>query len=319
MTDNLLEWYGVDQMPPLEWRRFFLDYLYVSPGGEGFETLPLYPKTFLGATRQGRLIAGTFSWDSISLTDGEGECLLRFAREDINPSAAEGGGPGIYLPGGGPGVVGEGLFCTVFIHDSVWYRQEGAVSVPPFGVVVVTTEPLPRRDRYRWSVEWADLPCPKDELSWLAGGFNSLILNGENRCGTVEEAARRLQEEGWNNPLSRQTQETQLEASEVQPRCCIGWTKKQRVFLMVVSGRSRMSRGARFSDLANLAEQVTLSGEDKLDFLVNLDGGASAMVCAHRGEECRLLSYPSPSDNNPAGVPRKVPALLRLSFIPLTE
>ncbi len=313
MTDNLKEWYGAEDSRPLPWRRFLLDYLYIPGKDTVFESLPLYDKTLLGCTHQGRLIAGSFTYTAISLLDSDGGCVRRFTSGDIDPPGDN--DPGLYLPRSGPRLVGEGKYCASFIHDQLWDQRPGPVPIPPFGAVLVVPEPLPESSTWSWSVEWDNLPCRKDEIAWLAGGFNALVEEGENLSTDPETAERRLVLEGWMNPLSRSTQETQLEASEVQPRCCIGRTINGRNFLMVVSGRSVVSRGARFSDLSSLALHLLTQENETLDFLVNLDGGASAMLCARNGEDFNLLTYPSPSDNNPAGVVRKVPALLKIACI----
>ncbi|MBU1081511.1 MAG: phosphodiester glycosidase family protein, partial [Spirochaetes bacterium] len=313
MTDNLLEWYSENDRRPIAWRRFPLDYVYVTGEAAGFESPPLYRKTLLGCTSSGRLVAGAYSFSSVTLRDGRGDVVGRFSGEALDPADPD--APGLFLPGKGPRRVGAGLHCTSFIHDEPWDSRPGPVEVPPFGVVVASASPLAGAGRFSWSVEWADLPCAKEELSWLMGGFNCLVEDGVDLCPTVTAAAERLEREGWTNPLSTQTQETQLEADIRQPRCCVGWTRGGQAIVMAVSGRSALSAGARFGDLSSLASLLAAERGDGLEFLVNVDGGASAMLCAVGDGERAMLSYPSPSDNNPAGVARKVPSLLRIAIL----
>jgi len=312
MTDNLLAWRKADGRSDPPWRRFMLDYLYAPRIAPGFESLPLYPKTLLGRSKSGRLFAGAYRPGTIRALGLDGRELLVFDSGRVDQADAT--RVGLYTPAGGRRLVGAGRWCTTLVHDHVWEARPGPVSQPSFGVVVVSDEPLGLGSTLRWDVEWIGLPCAKEELEWLVGGFNALVLGGEDLCPDDQGCARRLEAEGWTNPLSAETQETQLVSGVRQPRCCVGATKSGRIVALAASGRSSLSVGASFSELSSLAGFVTREAGDELDFLVNLDGGASAMLYAASPEHSALLSIPSPSDNNPAGVSRKVPALLKISL-----
>lgn len=314
MTENLIRWYGEVDPRPLGWDRFVLDYIYLS--GPGYESLPLYRKTLLGRTRNGTLFSGAYTYAAISLLD-DGGVRYRFGGAETNPDTP--GDRALYLPSGGRREVGAGMRCATFIHDRLWDLREGPVPVPPFGAVVATRDGLDGLDAgrgYRWSVEWSDLPVPKEDVSWMMGGFNGLIARGVDLCATEAMAGEQLEREGWLDPLSTMTQETQLDAAVPQPRCCVGATVGGKTIALTVSGRSAVSGGATFTDLSSLAAYLARSVDprDPIDFLTNMDGGASATLCASDGSRSHVFGYPSASDNNPAGVPRKVPSLLRFGL-----
>jgi len=311
-TENLRFLYEKEAGGLGEWNSFLLDYLGVfggagDTGKEDWETLPLYPKAFLGYSREGRLYGFHTEASRISWTAPDG-----IERETvINPEddCLE----ALYLPGPGDRMVGEGRTCALICQDTVMEVLPGPVRVPPFGAVLATDVPLDAGSVLKWRVEWKDAPLPKDEWRWLFGGFNLLIREGENLYARPDGGEETLLREGWRNPLSVKTQETQLVAGVRQPRSVLGRTRSGRIFLAVISGRSRLSAGATFEESAALAE--TLTREDPLEFLINLDGGASAALTAVKGDSRAVLSYPAPSESNPPGIPRPVPAMLTIKEI----
>lgn len=318
-TDSLLRWYAIRDNRPLEWKRFMLDYIgvfdkHLAHNGEAFESIPLYQKALIGANTEGKIFVHDGAFQKIKLTSGDR--FFEFDETTINPEQPS--EINLYLPSGGDRMVGEGRFCATFIHDWLWDVRRGPVCVPPFGAVVATTDLWQPGDHSRWSIDWINLPFPRTQLSWLAGGFNALITDGTNNYCDDESAERSLEREGWMNPLSLRTQETQLVPKARQPRALIGGTKKGDVFLLSISGRSTLSRGASFVECASLATWLTKTfsrlENDEISFLVNLDGGASAFLSASSPSESTLLTYPAPSDSNPAGVPRRVASFLRASM-----
>lgn len=315
LTDSLVRWYGERDPRPLPWRRPVIDYLYLPD--RGFESFPLYRKAVLGRTKAGRLFSFAGEPRAIVLRGAAGRAAMVFDGASLRAETERGGRAELHLPRNGRRAVGEGRACATFFHDCVLDVRTGPVEVPPFGCVVVEDEAsfLPG-EACRWDVAWDGLPVPKEEVAWMVGGFNALVRAGEDLCATDSDAAGELAREGWDEPLSRLTQETQLESGVRQPRCCVGATAGGRIVLLVASGRHPESAGATFADLpalARLALEEAAPG-DRLDFLTNLDGGASASLYAFDGEGGRALGVPSPSDCNASGIPRKVPALLRLAF-----
>ena len=157
----------------------------------------------------------------------------------------------------------------------------------------------------------------KGEVAWLAGGFNLLIQDRKNLVATQEETHAHLEKEGWFTPNSLMTQETALDVIGVQPRSVIGSTG-DKILVMSVSGRNSKSQGISFSDAASLALHITEEMQKSpLEFLLNLDGGASSVLgCKKDREPSCLLTKPSPSITNPAGCPRCVPSLLTIKLKP---
>ena len=70
-----------------------------------------------------------------------------------------------------------------------------------------------------------------------------------------------------------------------QPRTAIGRTADGKIVLMVVDGRTSVSKGVVLTDLARL-----MTGVGCVDVL-NLDGGGSSVFCA--GTDLQILNHPS--------------------------
>ncbi len=311
MTDNLKNLYlessetGSGEKEILEgWDNNLLDFIRTD---DRPLSLPLYSKAFLGRDLRGRLHAFHARPSVIRVTWEGGAATL--SEDKINPE----GNPesAIYLPSRGPRNVAEGRDCLLIYQDMGMVRRCGPVAIPPFGAVLCAPSLPPEGIRLRWSIELKGDPA-KGHWDWLFGGFNLLISKGVNLYRNSADGNRLLDREGWNNPLSRQTQETQLIPDVRQPRSVLGRSRKGEILLLTVSGRSRLSAGAGFGDLSSLAMHICGRKEDdkELEFLVNLDGGASAALTSFHENESTVLSYPAPSDANPPGVPRPVPSLL---------
>nr|WP_230391607.1 MULTISPECIES: phosphodiester glycosidase family protein [unclassified Oceanispirochaeta] len=122
-----------------------------------------------------------------------------------------------------------------------------------------------------------------------------------------------LEREGWLSTQSQQTQETQLNPEKREPRCVFGRTSQKRLILAVISGRSRISCGATFSESTKFVREL-LKENEKLDFLINFDGGASASLIANDNGSCKNLSMTAPSAGNPAGIPRRLNTYFSLNI-----
>ena len=323
-TENLNSWYANQDKRTIPWDDFMLDYL-AFPQGDGlYESVPLYNKPLLGYGKDGTLFACKGEWESITLTLDEDKTFVFSNENSSNKQSKQGqeATKGLQLKSTSEihfptdtKTVGEGRWCLTFIHDYLWDASEGPVQVPPFGVVVTTDEKIMKIEKISWSVEWKDLPMDKNELAWLAGGFNLLIKDQKNLVATKEETHAQLESEGWFTPSSLMTQETALDVTGVQPRSVIGYGGG-KIMVMSVSGRNSKSQGITFSDAASLAIHLTEEmNNSPLEFLLNLDGGASSVLgCKKDGEASCLLTKPSPSITNPAGCPRCVPSLLTIKL-----
>ncbi|MBI9093756.1 MAG: phosphodiester glycosidase family protein [Sphaerochaeta sp.] len=321
-TENLKSWYAKQDKRRLVWDDFMLDYLAIPQGDGLYESVPLYNKALLGYGKDGTLFACEGEWTSITLSLN-GKKTFEFNKEHVsevrdtqgqeNTSVSQQKTPSeIHFPTD-TRAVGEGRWCLTFIHDYLWDASEGPVMVPPFGVVVTTEERIEQVDTVAWAVEWKDLPIEKSEVAWLAGGFNLLVKGRKNLVATQEDTQAQLEKEGWFIPSSLLTQETALDSAGVQPRSVIG-TCGTKIMVMSVSGRNSRSKGITFSDAASLAIHLAQEMNNApLDFLLNLDGGASSVLgCKKDKEASCLLTKPSPSITNPAGCPRCVPSLLAI-------
>jgi hypothetical protein len=311
MTDTLKNLYirktdiGEEEKEILEgWDNTVLDSIRID---DRCLSLPLYGKAYLGCDTDGRIHA--FHSKPVGILGAWDDGKISLSGDQINPE----GNPetAIYLPSRGPGKVAEGRDCVLIYQDMGMIRTRGPVAIPPFGAVLCAASLPPQGSRIRWRVDLDGDPA-QGRWGWLFGGFNLLAREGVNLYQEKAEGDELLDREGWNNPLSRQTQETQLIPDVRQPRSALGRSRKGDIILLTVSGRSRLSAGAGFKDLASLAIQICGSKEDdrELEFLINLDGGASAALTSFEGNETAVLSYPAPSDANPPGEPRPVPSLL---------
>nr|WP_319473558.1 phosphodiester glycosidase family protein [uncultured Sphaerochaeta sp.] len=310
-TENLKAWYASYDPRPIPWKDFILDYYAMRVGETLKESVPLYHKTLLGYSTDGRLFSSDGSWTEITLSIENS--IFHFAEDGKdNQTSAQ-----LHRPENPDHIVGEGMWCTTFIHDYVWDVRRGPVMVPPFGVVVTSTHKLCEPGiKAVWKVTWQNFPVSKESIAWISGGLNALVKNRINVVETTEKAYHHLVSEGWYTKASILTQETQLTQHGVQPRTCIG-SFKNKIVVVSITGRDHCSKGATFTQEASLAQYlVTKKDPDaSLDFLVNLDGGASSVLgCSKDQESYCLLTKPSPSITNPAGQPRCVPSLLSIHF-----
>lgn len=183
-------------------------------------------------------------------------------------------------------------------------------------MVIVSDTPLPPvQGAVNWEIDYREFTAgEKGDFLWLCGGFNLLVSKGKNLYPTVAEGRRAMEREGWFQPQSALTQETQLLPEVRQPRTIVGMTNRNRTGMLVFSGRTALSAGATFGETVAAANALLPPGE-VLTEAINLDGGASAALTALKDGEERLLSHPCPSAENPAGIIRPLPAYLTAHFV----
>jgi hypothetical protein len=310
-TDNLKEWYLKYDKTKLNWDNFLLDYLFVND--KKYETIPLYNKALLGCTKDGELFVQPSLWNNINCEIGDKNLCFTSNNIDDNNEAT------IYFPKDPKLAVEEAgaIFITI-VQDYIWKIQKNSALIPPFGVVIKIKDNIniSEGDCVRWSVDWINKKYEKDNWDWLIGGFNSLILNGKDLMKTKLDSQINLEKEGWYNESSKLTQETQLLDDIQQPRSFVG---KAGSYILIgsVVGRFPFSHGATFSDESSLAQYAIsrFNIDEKMDFLLNLDGGASSVLGAKKdGEENIIIIPPSASATNCAGIPRMVPSTLQIEF-----
>lgn len=237
-------------------------------------------------------------------------------------------------------MVGEGRVNLVVIQDKIQCIRQGDVVLPGIGVVISLEKEMGRHfledlrlvtdeDGYADISDLAltvelDGPSQIDDhewqqVEWAYGGGLSLITNGqsiyegddmEERQKGMQEATgmARLTEEGWLSPLSRQTQESALHVLIKHPRTAIGIAKNGDLFVLVFSGRTRMSTGADYQEMCHIAKQLI----PDVEAMMNVDGGGSSVLGLAIDGHFMELSYPATSMSSCAGMVRKVNTVLCL-------
>ena len=149
---------------------------------------------------------------------------------------------------------------------------------------------LPENEKYRWKYN----------------GANLLFKNGIDLMTNETVARNEFLQEGWHDPLSMQTQETQVQQWVRGPRAVIGVDKEDNPFMGVVSGRTKESVGARFDELTAILKDNIPTIKDA----INLDGGASSCLGMIYKQEFFELSLPCCTAFTTTGMARPVNSLL---------
>jgi hypothetical protein len=216
--------------------------------------------------------------------------------------------------------VGEGRVNVILNRDKVTCIRKGDALLPSVGVVLSLTEeaaaPLLAKckplDNGYYDVSDLELSvkldAPEgisqadwDRVQWAYGGGLTLIRKGIGICDG-EEMERLLEMEGWMTPLSRQTQESNLHTLVKHPRTAIGCAENGDLLVLVFSGRTWRSVGADYREMIAIARSLY----PDVHYLMNGDGGGSAMLgLVHEGEFMEL-SCPSTSGGSCAGQVRPI-------------
>jgi len=216
--------------------------------------------------------------------------------------------------------VGENRVNAVILRDKVTCIRKGDVLLPSVGVVLSLTEEdampllekcLPLRDGY-YDASGLTVKVkldPPEEIEpeewkkvvWSYGGGLTLIRKGIGLCDG-DNMEKWFDEEGWTNPLSRQTQESNLHSLVKHPRTSIGCTSDGSLVILVFSGRTWRSSGADYSEMITIARRLF----PDIQYLMNCDGGGSAMLGMTDKNDFLELSFPSTSSGSCAGQVRPV-------------
>jgi hypothetical protein len=208
----------------------------------------------------------------------------------------------------------------VLLRDRVTCIRKGDVVLPSVGVVLSLTEaaaaPLLAKckaltDGY-YDVSGLQLKVRLDapegisevhwkRIRWAYGGGLTLIRQGQGLCDG-EHMQAWFDAEGWTSPLSRQTQESNLHSLVKHPRTAIGCAANGDLLILVYSGRTWRSTGADYSQMITIARQLY----PDVQYLMNGDGGGSAMLGLVKDGEFMELSCPSTSANSCAGQVRPI-------------
>ena len=228
--------------------------------------------------------------------------------------------------------VGDGRFNIVIVNNKIITMREGDVFLPCVGVVLS----FHKDSRY---VKWLKnslslkeresgyyeigapykikltLDPPQgipsdvwDNVKWAYGGGTLLVDEEINLVKTKEDAYKNFVNEGWYHPLSKQTQETQVQKWVRNPRNIIGISNTGTFFVMTFSGRTKESIGVNFKEAVNIAQKELFP--QKIKYALNLDGGSSVCLGLIYNKEFFELNYPAPSPITPAGMVRPVNSMV---------
>ncbi len=303
-----------------------IDYKLESGAHERCETFPLYNKAAIGKRKDGGI---EFFRKSL----GAGKALIngvevRWRACDVN-SGAE-GDVVIYTPLAGEDdsgeysryckTVGKGRVNMICVNDSITCIRKGDVMLPAMGVVISFA---PRK----WDELFPEMECgpggyynidnirfelclqDSGEYEWCYGGGMFLIYEGVE-FDTERKLMDELACEGWLTKLSMQTQESEIHKIEKHPRTAIGLTEDRKFFMLVCSGRSIRSAGADYFDLIDIARSLF----GKVEYLMNIDGGASTFLAYATRGEIFVLNDIAYSNNSCAGIIRHVNSILMIGL-----
>ncbi len=310
-----------------------LDYKLCYENGRRVETFPLFRKMCIACKQDGSYLFVNFRLGGGKITVGSH--VFRWEKEDVDAKdgdilvhtpyvscADESADRNTYRK-----IVGENYVNLVILQDRIHCVRSGAVVLPSVGVVVSLKEEiaqgllshlLPLDDGYYdaphlpFAVQ-LDAPEGVDpavwqSVRWAYGGGLSLMQGGQALCD-CEDTHAWFAREGWMSPLSRQTQESALHVMQKHPRTAIGTTKNGDTVILVFSGRTQFSSGADYNEMCHIARQMF----PDVETLMNVDGGASAVLgLIHNGTFVEL-SYPATSSSSCAGMVRPVKTLLYVS------
>ena len=224
----------------------------------------------------------------------------------------------------------------MIIQDKIHCIRRGDVVLPSIGVVISLNEAygqqllaglgLTEQEDGYFDVDGLTLEVILDgptqidpeewqQVEWAYGGGLTLVTEGQSIYGAEdirqmeeETGTIRSREEGWLSPLSRQTQESALHVLVKHPRTAIGMAKNGDLFVLVFSGRTRMSTGADYQEMCHIAKTLIPDVES----MMNVDGGGSSVLGMTIDGHFMELSYPATSMSSCAGMVRKVNTVLCL-------
>lgn len=303
-----------------------IDYRMQCIDDEKVETFPLYNKAAIGYTKDGKII---FTRKQLGAGDiNINGFKLSWGKQDINSGKLS--DVNIYTPMGYDKKdfnyakyskkVGQDRINIVIVNDHINTIRDGEVLLPCIGSVISLSKEYGEKfiknlnlthieDGY-YDVEELKYELnldSKEHLDWSFGGGMFLVWNGKNLFKeNTNDFLEELEIEGWTNINSKQTQDSEIHKMERHPRTAIGMTTKGEVFSIVFSGRTKESVGADYADMIEIA--YDLYGE--LEFLMNLDGGASSLLGYVENGELIELNDIAYSNDSCAGSVRKLNSIL---------
>ncbi len=332
-TQKLLGLHNHQRSPQekLTTESFYIDALYDASTNRA--SFPLYNKAFVALTKEGRLEFGNqslksgtlrlnafdFSWDEWAVNSLEERDFILYtphlSSQDINDYH---GDFHTYQKD-----VGDGRINLLIVNDRLIAARKGAMDLSPFGVICSFSAAYEQQLMEKIGLKkghegYFQLPAtllvhlelPENKpYRWKYSGANRLFQDGADLMISESAAKEQLTAEGWYDPLSMQTQETQVQQWVRGPRAVIGVDQQGRPFIGVFSGRTKESAGARFDEMTAILKDCIPTVKDA----INLDGGASACLGLIYKGEFFEMSLPSCTQYTTTGMARPVNSLLLLS------
>ncbi len=312
-----------------------LDYMLYYEEGKRIETFPLFCKSCIGMTEEGKYLFFRFQLAGGSITiNGE---TVRWEKNGVNTEFSE--KVSVYTPLYAKEKectepkkykmqVGKDRINIVMVQNHIICIRKGPVVLSGIGVVLSMEEEMgiqflekiganPIEDGY-FVCENFDVRVVLDKpegvedwnrLKWVYGGGLSLLMDGQSPCDEGEDALIQwLSREGWMSALSKQTQESAIEKLTKHPRTGIGITKDGNLVILVYSGRTALSVGADYREMVFIARKIF----PDIWNMMNVDGGGSSFLGMTVGNSFMELSFPATSADNCAGMVRLVNTILCL-------
>ncbi len=322
-----------------------VDYLRIMNGNKKQESFPLYNKSCIGMNKDGRFKIFRFLLGA-GMVRINGE-KIEWGAQDVNVEGEETEAKEVivYTPYLSKGdiverysmadslkyqkSVGEQRLNIAFSGEQIYCIKEGEILMPANGVVISLAGNARRRvkstltstaiqqyfdiERLQYEV---NLEPPNGisaaqwkQFEWVYGGAMTLIENGKD---TFDEQSivQHMKDEGWETPLSMQTQEADVQNLSTHPRTAVGLNKKGELFILVFSGRTNISLGADYLQMIKIAKKMI----PDIESMVNVDGGASSVLGIVKKGELMELSYPAASDQTCVGVTRNIKTIFNIEL-----
>lgn len=217
--------------------------------------------------------------------------------------------------------VGNHRINIVIIKDQIICIRKGNVLLPSLGVVVSVKEevftalyPNLSFDGEGYNKEVTKIKITLEnptsyseeefrQVDWIYGGAMKIYDKDEKNY------LKNLENEGWMNPLSCQTQETQIHLLSRHPRTVM-FKCKGILHIAIFSGRSKVSIGANYEDIIQILNKYY----DGVEEIINMDGGASSVAACYVQDQLVEYSMPCSSLETPAGKIREINAMLCIEW-----
>jgi len=307
---------------------FFIDGLYDAAANQ--TTFPLYNKAYVAVSKEGLLTFGAqslksgtieindfeISWDTEAV-NSEKEREFIIYTPQLSERAIEDTCKDFHQY---QKQVGERRINLLVVNDRLICAKKGSLNLSPFGVVLSFDNKFEEKLVKEIGLKKAEsgyyeppktvllsLSLPENEkYRWKYNGANLLFKNGIDLMSDETVARNEFLREGWYDPLSMQTQETQVQQWVRGPRAVIGVDTRNNPFMGVFSGRTKESVGARFDELTTILKDNIPGIKDA----INLDGGASSCLGMIYKQEFFELSLPCCTAFTTTGMARPVNSLL---------